>query len=123
VGEKQLSKAEDENIPIPVVPEPPENGPRLGAVANVVPILDRPSKRGTQIGYLHAGETVARAVQPFSKLACDGGWFPVRPRGFVCAGATATTDMNHATLVAMAIQPIQTGPRRPEAVSNSRNWA
>jgi hypothetical protein len=104
-GEKQLSKAEDENVPIPVVPEPPENGPRLGAIANVAPILDRPSKKGTQIGYLHAGETVARAAQPFSKLGCDGGWFPVRPRGFVCASATATTDMNHATLIAMAIQP------------------
>ena len=104
-GEKQLSKAEDEVIPIPVVPEPPENGPRLGAIANVAPILDRPSKRGTQIGYLHAGETLARAAQPFSKIGCDGGWFPVRPRGCVCASATATTDMLHATLVAMAIQP------------------
>jgi hypothetical protein len=27
-----------------------------------------------------------------------------RPCGFVCASATATTDLNHATLVAMAIQ-------------------
>src|SRR5687768_10109543 len=76
-GEKQLSKGEDQEIPLPAVPEPPENGPRLGAVANVAPILDRPSKRGNQIGYLHAGETVARAAQPFSKLGCDGGWFPV----------------------------------------------
>jgi len=104
-GEKALSKAEDDVIPIPSVPEPPENGPRLGAVANVAPVLDRPSRRGNTIGYLHAGETVARAPQPFSTAGCDGGWFPVRPRGFVCAGATATTEMSHPTLAAMAIQP------------------
>lgn len=104
-GEQRLSKAADEDIPIPVVPEPPENGPRLGAVANVTPVLDRPSRRGTQIGYLHAGEMVARAVEPFSTLGCDGGWFPIRPRGFVCAGVTATTNLAHPTLAAMAIQP------------------
>ena len=72
------------------------------------PLLDlasRPSRRGNQLGYLHAGERVARAVQPFSTLGCDGGWFPVRPRGFVCADATATTNMAHPTLAAMAIQP------------------
>lgn len=104
-GEKPLLKAEDEDIPIPAVPEPPENGPRLGAVANVTPVLDRPSRRGTQIGYLHAGETVARAAQPFSTIGCEGGWFPVRPRGFVCAGTVATTNLSHPTLAAMAIQP------------------
>jgi hypothetical protein len=100
-----LEKESDEAVAVPDVPVPPENGPRLGALANVTPIFDRPSKRGTAIGALHAGATVARAAEPFGKLGCEGGWFAVRPRGFVCAGTGATTDLKHPTLVAMGIQP------------------
>ncbi len=90
---------------IPKVPVPPADGPKLGALADVTPILDRPSKSGIQIGYLHAGAKVARAEEAFSTDGCDGGWYPIRPRGFVCAGETASTELEHPTLVAMALQP------------------
>ncbi len=99
-----LSKSGDEEG-IPQVPTPPENGPKLGAVAEVVPVLERPSKTGRQLGYLHAGALVARAEEPYSKDGCEGGWYPVRPKGFVCAGDGATTDMAHPTLAAMAQAP------------------
>jgi hypothetical protein len=104
-----LEKRSDEDIGVPDVPVPPENGPRLGALANVTPIFDRPSKRGTLLGALHAGATVPRASEPFGTVGCDGGWFAVRPRGFACAGAAATTDLAHPTLVAMGIQPDRAG--------------
>jgi hypothetical protein len=106
----RLEKSEDEDVAIPRVPEPPALGPKLGALANVTPILDRPSKRGLRIGTLHAGETVVRAAEPFSTRGCDGGWFPVRPRGFVCATGSATIDLAHPTLVAMAIQAQESEP-------------
>lgn len=100
---------EDEDVAVPVVPVPPENGPRLGALANVTPVFDRPSKRGVQIGELHAGATVARAEAPFGPLhGCEGGWFAIRPRGFVCAGSAATTNLSHPTLVAMGVAPDRT---------------
>lgn len=99
---KGASTGSDE---IPKVPTPPADGPKLGALANITPVFDRPSAKGTQIGYLHAGAKVARAEEPYSKDGCEGGWYPIRPRGFVCAGETATTDLEHPTLVAMSLQP------------------
>lgn len=98
-----LSKTEE--VEIPSVPVPPANGPKLGAVAEVTPVMDRPSTTGKQLGYLHAGALVARAEKPYSTDKCPGGWYPVRPAGFVCAGESATLDLKHPTLVAMAQGP------------------
>jgi hypothetical protein len=99
-----LSKATA--IEIPKVPTPPEHGPKLASVADLTPVLDRPGAGAKRLGYLHAGGRVARAEQPFSKDGCSEGWFPVRPAGFVCAGGSATLDLKHPTLAAMAIQPL-----------------
>jgi hypothetical protein len=90
---------------IPNVPVPPADGPRRGALANVTPIRERPTKDAPQIGYLHAGGKVARAAEPYTKEGCEGGFYPVRPRGFVCAGESATTELGHPTMVAMALAP------------------
>lgn len=100
-----LSKATTEDESIPNLPEPPANGPKLGAVANITPVLERPAAGARQIGYLHAGARVARAAEPYSRRGCGGGWYPVRPRGFVCATESATVDMAHPTLAAMALTP------------------
>jgi hypothetical protein len=99
-----LSKAADDQS-VPQVPEPPETGPKLGAVANVTPVLERPAPGARELGYLHAGARVARAQEPYSRRGCGGGWYPVRPRGFVCATESATVDMAHPTLAAMALTP------------------
>jgi len=101
----RLSKATAEDESIPNLPEPAANGPKLGAVANVTPVLERPAMGARQLGYLHAGGRVARAVEPYSRRGCGGGWYPVRPRGFVCATESATLDMAHPTLAAMALTP------------------
>jgi hypothetical protein len=99
-----LSKATA--IEIPKVPIPSEHGPKLASVADLTPILDRPGPGAKKLGYLHAGGRVARAEQPYSREGCSEGWFPVRPAGFVCAGGSATLDLKHPTLAAMAIQPL-----------------
>ena len=99
-----LSKAIDDDS-VPNVPEPPASGPKLGSVANVTPVLERPATGARQLGYLHAGARVARAIEPYSRRGCGGGWYPVRPRGFVCATESATVDMAHPTLAAMALTP------------------
>jgi len=108
-GKAPALEKSEEDIPIPDVPVPNESGPRLGAVADRVPIHDRPSRRGQILGHLRAGATVARAEQPFSVTGCDGGWYPVRPRGFVCTGVAATTNLSHPTLAAMAIRADRSG--------------
>lgn len=103
-GDPGLSKPATEEG-IPNVPEPAASGPKLGAVANVTPVLERPAPGARQLGYLHAGARVARAQEPYSRRGCGGGWYPVRPRGFVCATESATLDMAHPTLAAMALAP------------------
>jgi len=100
-----LSRATAEDESIPNVPVPEATGPKLGAVANITPVLERPANGARQIGYLHAGARVARAAEPYSRRGCGGGWYPVRPRGFVCATESATVDMAHPTLAAMALTP------------------
>jgi len=102
-GGISLSKSETDEVPD--VPVPAEDGPKLGAIANVSPVLERPDKEARIIGYLHAGAKVSRSVEPYSTKECPGGWYPVRPVGFVCSGVTATTDLDHPTMQAMAIQP------------------
>lgn len=95
---------------IPNVPVPPEHGPRLASIADRTAVRQRPDLAAAEIGYLHAGGRIARAEQPYSKQGCEGGWYPVRPAGFVCAGQGATTDLSHPTLAAMAIQPLLDQP-------------
>ncbi len=99
----KLSKGVSDTIPD--VPVPAADGPKLGAVSYITQVLDRPSKGGELLGELRAGSLVARAGEPYSKDGCEGGWYPVRPRGFVCATEAATVDLEHPTLIAMAQQP------------------
>ncbi|HEX2881618.1 MAG TPA: L,D-transpeptidase [Polyangiaceae bacterium] len=81
------------------------DGPRLGSVANVTPILEQPNPKAKILGYLHAGSTVARTQQAVSSEGCKGGWYAVYPKGFVCTGEAASLDLKHPTLLAMAMQP------------------
>lgn len=90
---------------MPDVPVPPENGPLLGATAHATPIRLAPTRAAPVVGYLHAGAKVARAEQPYSHEACDEGWYPIRPRGFVCLDEGATLNLEHPTLATMAIAP------------------
>lgn len=99
-----LSKTELAEIP--KVPVPPEHGPKLASIADLTPVYERPATNAKRLGYLHAGGRVARADQPYSREGCQDGWYPVRPAGFVCATGSATVDLNHPTLAAMAIQPL-----------------
>ncbi len=92
-------------LEVPDVPVPPSDGPRLGAVAHTTPVREAPDREAKVLGYLHAGATVARAKEQYSTEGCDGGWYPIRPRGFVCLDEGATLDLRHPTLAAMAIQP------------------
>lgn len=90
-GEPSLSKgAPQVDEGIPDVPVPPEDGPKLYATRPGVKVLERPAKGARPIGELRMGAPVARAAKPYSAKDCEGGWYPVRPRGFVCAGDEAS---------------------------------
>lgn len=109
-GGSSLSKSEDEESALPHVAPPPENGPKLGSIANRTPVLERPSTRSKQIGYLHAGALVTRTSSPVRKSKdCENGYYAIFPRGYVCLNQGATLDLAHPTLAAMAIRPSYEG--------------
>jgi hypothetical protein len=77
---------------IPDVPVPSAEGPWLHALSDRTLILERPAAAARVIGELRPGARVARSQEPYSREGCAGGWYVVRPRGFVCAGDAATVE-------------------------------
>jgi hypothetical protein len=86
-------------------PIPPENAPQLGVVSEQLRVHEFTDKGAPGVGILRAGSRVPRSVEPVSHAGCSGGWYAIRPRGFVCVGVEATLDLKHPTLAAMALAP------------------
>lgn len=97
-----LSRAEDVVRSAAV---PPENGPKLGVISELLHVREVTDARAASLGVLRAGSRVARSLEPVSHAGCAGGWYAIRPRGFVCVGPEATLDLKHPTLAAMALAP------------------
>lgn len=49
----------------------------------------------TRLGYLRAGALVPARGPGIENEGCQGGWYRVNPRGFVCVGLGASLDRNH----------------------------
>jgi hypothetical protein len=92
-GAGALAKAEPEQNPFADVPAPPADGPKLFALRDATPILDRPGTDGKRLGEIAVGATVTRSKEPYGKKGCDGGWYAVRPKGFACAGSGAVLKL------------------------------
>lgn len=86
-------------------PIPPENAAKLGVVSEQLRVREFTDVGAPSLGILRAGSRVARSAEPVSHAGCKGGWYAIRPRGFVCVGVEATLDLNHPTLAAMALAP------------------
>lgn len=91
-GAGPLAHAEPSDDAFASVPVPPADGPKIWSTRVGTPILDRPSESATQIGELGPGASVARSKEPVASSGCDGGWYAVRPKGFLCAGGAAVLD-------------------------------
>jgi hypothetical protein len=92
------------------VPVPPANGPKLHPLAMVVPVRARPEPRGEVVGYFRLGAEVARSAEPVTQRDCPGGWYAVRPMGFVCAGPDATLNAEHPLTRAFRAEPDRSRP-------------
>jgi lipoprotein-anchoring transpeptidase ErfK/SrfK len=84
---------------------PPSDKPLLGVTAFVATVYKEPRDTAKKLGYLRVGTRVVRSAEPAGKSGCSGGWYEIQPRGFVCAGEDATTDMDHPILKAVAHGP------------------
>lgn len=74
-------------------PQPlPSGAPRIFAKALRAWVFAAPSPLSPKLGYLRAGASSPSTAKPVGFDGCPGGWFSIVPEGFVCVGATATTD-------------------------------
>ncbi len=95
--------SEDEQVMDP-------NAPKLLALAMETYVHARPSFSSPRLGYLKAGATLPRSLEPASREGCSLGFYRIAPRGYVCVGRGATLDADNS--MAEAALP---GPRRGEA--------
>lgn len=81
-------------------PSPEELHPDLllGALAMETVVRAAPSVNSAVLGHLRAGTRVRRAAVPAGRRGCEGGWYRVEPRGYVCVGPAATLDPEHPLL-------------------------
>jgi L,D-transpeptidase catalytic domain len=80
-----------------------ENGPdvvKLASIAWRSWIYTDAGPNRTRYGYLRAGAIVNARGPKIVNEGCDGGWYRVNPRGFVCLGLGATTDLQNLVVVA-----------------------
>lgn len=71
----------------------PDAGPRLYAKRPRTWIYAEPRRGAARLGYLRAGASVVSSTASAGTEGCASGWYPVKPRGFVCAaGATFSPD-------------------------------
>ena len=87
-----------------------DDGPLIGAVQMAVPIYERPDHRSKKLGYLRVSATIPRAEKPAAFDACQGGFYNVIPKGYVCTDDGATIDMKNPMIAAKLRQADHTKP-------------
>jgi L,D-transpeptidase-like protein len=69
----------------------------LVATARQTYVYAEPSFDSRRLGYLRAGQVVARGHAPAGFDGCSEGFYRVQPEGYVCAGLWASLDPKHAS--------------------------
>lgn len=92
------------------IPSPPEDAPKLAPIALSVPVLSAPERGAAPIGYLRLGAKVSRTASPVASGDCPGGYYGVRPAGFVCASAAATVQLDDPLVRAVSVEPDRSRP-------------
>jgi hypothetical protein len=77
-----------------------EGGRRLHARSLRAWIYAGPTASSERLGAFRAGSSLAVSGESAGTEGCAAGWYPVAPRGFVCAGGAATFDENDPVVAA-----------------------
>lgn len=91
----------DDNLPF----EP--TGLKLASIAWRTWIYTDTGPKRTRYGYLRAGRVVDARGPAIVNAGCEGGWYRINPRGFVCIGLGATLDVTHPVAVAEHVAPVR----------------
>lgn len=70
-------------------------GEKLASIAWRTWVYTDVGPERTRLGYLRAGAVVDARGPLLKNSGCEAGWYRINPRGFVCLGKGATTDLNH----------------------------
>ncbi len=108
--------------PLAAIPVPPADGPPLFPTAMSVVVREKPQAQAAVVGYLRLGARVARSPEAIGFEGCPGGWFAIRPVGFVCAEGDVTTDPEHPLVRAIHVEPNRQRPM-PYAYAFARSVA
>ncbi|HEY6078269.1 MAG TPA: L,D-transpeptidase [Polyangiaceae bacterium] len=73
---------------------PPAAGRRIHARSLRSWIMARPARSSERLGSFRAGSSLLVTGPSAGSEGCSAGWYPVAPRGFVCAEGSATLDEN-----------------------------
>lgn len=65
-------------------------------------VYERPSEDAAHLGYLRVGARVAATGDVAGSAGCPGGWYPIAPRGYVCAGGGTTLDPHEPVVAALS---------------------
>jgi hypothetical protein len=87
-----------------------ESGPdviKVGSIAWRSWIYTDTGPYRTRYGYLRAGAVVQVRGPKIVNEGCDGGWYRVNPRGFICLGLGATVDLTNAVVTASQGRPVR----------------
>lgn len=85
----------DDHIPF----EP--DGTKLASIAWRTWIYTDVGPARTRLGYLRAGAVVDARGPEIKNSGCEGGWWRINPRGFVCIGKGATLDLDNQIVRAL----------------------
>ena len=91
----------DDNLPFT------PDGTRVASVAWRTWIYTNVGKQRTRYGYLRVGALVDARGPAIVNDGCDGGWYRVNPRGFVCIGLGASLKLDEPVAVASVNRPIR----------------
>ncbi len=91
----------DDNLPFA------PSGVRVASTALRTWIYTDVGPKRTRYGYLRAGTVVDVRPPEIKNAGCDGGWYRVNPRGFICVGMGATLDLEQIVAKAADTRPIR----------------
>jgi len=90
-----------------------EPGPRIYSRAQRTWIYQEPNERSKRLGYLRSGASSPTSKDPRGHDKCKGGWYPIKPSGFVCAGSQATLDASDPVVQATREYPPEADRKLP----------
>lgn len=100
IPESVLGTVED-NLPFK------PTGKKLASIAWRTWVYTDTGPQRTRYGYLRAGAIVDARGPEIKNSGCQGGWYRINPRGFVCIGKGATLDLKHEVVVESQVRPVR----------------